>query len=113
MSERIAVVGMGYVGLPVALAFARRFPCRCGYGIDSRKVHDLKHGLDRTGAVSADTLLASSLTLTHDPDDLAQATFFVVAVPTPIDDHNRPDLRALLAASHTIGRYLKPGSVVV
>src|SRR5437867_1414778 len=113
MSERIAVIGLGYVGLPVALAFSRHFPDTIGYDVDSRKIEALRRGIDRTGGVCADQLLAGDLKLTCDPADLAETTFFVVAVPTPIDANNRPDLSYLIAASETIGACLRPGSLVV
>ncbi len=111
--ERIAVVGLGYVGLPVALAFARRFPDTIGFDVDARKVASLKAGVDRSGDVATADLAASNLTYTSDLDDLRGATFFVVAVPTPIDANRRPDLGPLRAASRTVGRALTPGAVVV
>src|SRR5689334_6262852 len=113
MSERIAVIGLGYVGLPVALAFSRRFPDTIGYDIDCCKIEALRRGIDRTGGVCAEELRSGDLKLTCDAADLAEATFFVVAVPTPIDQNNRPDLSFLIAASETIGRCLRPGAVVV
>ncbi|MEB3329559.1 MAG: nucleotide sugar dehydrogenase [Candidatus Sericytochromatia bacterium] len=113
MSEKLAVVGLGYVGLPVAVAFARRFPGTVGFDIDATKVAELEAGHDRTGEVAAETLRASGLTVTSDPAALRDATFFVVAVPTPITEGRQPDLRALEAASRTVGQVLRPGSVVV
>jgi UDP-N-acetyl-D-galactosamine dehydrogenase len=113
MNERIAVIGLGYVGLPVALAFARTFPNTIGFDINPHKVHDLQHGLDRTGEVCEEDLHASTLRFTCTPDDLRGATFFVVAVPTPIDQNHNPDLRPLLGASETIGKALQKGAVVV
>ncbi len=112
-NERIAVVGLGYVGLPVALAFARCYPDTIGFDVDARKVAALQAGVDRSGDVAAADLAASSLTYTSDLDDLRGATFFVVAVPTPIDANRRPDLGPLRAASRTVGRVLTPGAVVV
>ena len=113
MSERIAVIGLGYVGLPVALAFAARFPGTIGFDIDSKKIESLQEGIDRTGEVTRETLLATQLRYTCNPDDLADTTFFVVAVPTPIDTNKRPDLTPLIQASTTIGKVMKPGAVVV
>src|SRR5690349_115184 len=113
MSERIAVIGLGYVGLPVALAFARTFPQTLGFDIDSAKVAALRRGQDRSGEISSNTLQSSSLLLTDDPAALTESTFFVIAVPTPIDSNNRPDLRPLIQASETIGRVLPRGAVVV
>lgn len=113
MDERIAVVGLGYVGLPVALGFSRRFSGTIGFDIDREKVEALKQGIDRTGEVSPADLKGTSLRFTTNPDDLAEATFFVIAVPTPIDRNKRPDLSPLVAASETVGRVLRLGAVAV
>ncbi|HYV20428.1 MAG TPA: nucleotide sugar dehydrogenase [Verrucomicrobiae bacterium] len=112
-NERIAVVGLGYVGLPVALGFARRFPGTVGFDINVAKVDALKQGRDVTGEVTPETLRATSLKMTSDQADLKPATFFVVAVPTPVDGNNRPDLTPVVKASETVGRALKKGDVVV
>ncbi len=111
--ERIAVVGLGYVGLPVALAFARRFPGTIGFDVNGTKVAELRRGFDRTGETDASTLAASELSVTDDPRALGEATFVVVAVPTPIDRNRRPDLTALRSASELIGGVMRPGTVVV
>ncbi len=113
MSERVAVIGLGYVGLPVALAFARRFPGTIGFDINVEKVTALRAGVDKTGEVPAEVLKASALEMTHAPEALKAATFFVVAVPTPVDKDNRPDLTPVVKASETVGRALKKGDVVV
>lgn len=113
MTERIAVIGLGYVGLPVALAFAREFPGTIGFDIHQGKVAALCIGVDETGETSAEEIITSGLAITNDPADLASATFIVVAVPTPIDATNRPDLTPLIKASETVGKYLRQGSVVV
>jgi UDP-N-acetyl-D-galactosamine dehydrogenase len=113
MSERVAVIGLGYVGLPVALAFARKFPGTIGFDINVEKVKELRSGFDRTGEISKDVLTGSTLEMTWEPEVLAQATFFVVAVPTPVDLNNRPDLTPVVKASETVGRVLKKGDVVV
>lgn len=111
-SETIAVIGLGYVGLPVALAFARKLPT-IGFDIREERIRALCHHEDATGEVATGELRDSTLTLTSDPAKLAEASFFIVAVPTPIDANNRPDLGALRAASRTVGRVLRPGAVVV
>ena len=111
--ERVAVVGLGYVGLPVAVAFAEKFPGTVGFDVDARRVDELRRGFDRTSEASADELAGSGLKLTSDPGDLEGTTFFVVAVPTPIDHNNRPDLRALISASEMVGAALEPGATVV
>lgn len=113
MSERIAVIGLGYVGLPVALAFAHCFPETIGFDIDSAKIEALQAGIDRTGEMTREQLLATPLRYTCDPDDLRDTTFFVVAVPTPIDSNKRPDLSPLIKASKTIGKIMQPGAVIV
>ena len=110
MSERgFAILGLGYVGLPVALAFARHFSPVIGFDVSKERVSELKSGEDRSGEVAADALRQSTLRLTDDPEDLAEASFFIVAVPTPIDGQRRPDLRALESACKVIGPRLKPG----
>lgn len=113
MHENIAVIGLGYVGLPVALAFARKFPNTVGFDIDIEKGERLKRGIDRTGEVCTDELKTSRLQITSNLYDLADTTFFVVAVPTPVDRNQRPDLTALMKASELVGKMLKPGAVVV
>jgi len=114
VSERgFAVLGLGYVGLPVALAFVRHFSPVIGFDISKERIAELKSGVDRTGEVAADALRQSALHLTSDSADLAEASFFIVAVPTPIDGQRRPDLRAIESACRLIGPALKPGAVVV
>ncbi|HEV2471366.1 MAG TPA: nucleotide sugar dehydrogenase, partial [Chthonomonadales bacterium] len=113
MEERIAVVGLGYVGLPVALALADCFPGTIGFDIDGRKVERLQAGQDPSGEIDSGDLLKSSLELTSNPTRLCEATFFIVAVPTPIDATHRPDLRPLERASEIIGGALKRGDCVV
>ncbi|HEY9721588.1 MAG TPA: nucleotide sugar dehydrogenase [Oscillatoriaceae cyanobacterium] len=113
MAERIAVIGLGYVGLPVALAFAKAFPGTIGFDVNVPKIEALKRGLDVTGEISEEELNSSSLEITADPEVLKRATFFVVAVPTPIDKNNRPDLTPVVKASETVGKALKAGDVVV
>lgn len=113
MSERIAVIGLGYVGLPVALAFAARFPDTIGFDINREKVDALRACVDVTGEVDPEVLRNTTLRFTCDQADLAGVTFFVVAVPTPIDNNHRPDLRPLIGASETIASALRPGCVVV
>ena len=113
MSERIAVIGLGYVGLPVALGFAKKFPGTIGFDINAAKVSALRAGNDLTGEVPPEVLEATALEMTADPAALKGATFFVVAVPTPVDRNNRPDLTPVVKASETVGRALKKGDVVV
>jgi UDP-N-acetyl-D-galactosamine dehydrogenase len=112
MSEKFAIIGLGYVGLPVAMAFAEKSDT-LGFDIDPRKVEELRAGRDRTGQHNRQELESSRLRVTTDPAQLRDRTFFIVTVPTPIDDHKRPDLRSLLSASEFVGRVLSRGAVVV
>jgi len=111
--RKIAVIGLGYVGLPVAVAFARAGAPVIGFDIDRTRIDELRAGRDRTREVDVAELAQPSLTYTNDAEDLTRADFFIVTVPTPIDAAKRPDLRAMLAASETVGRALKRGDVVV
>ncbi|HWK45820.1 MAG TPA: nucleotide sugar dehydrogenase [Stellaceae bacterium] len=113
MSERLAVIGLGYVGLPVAVALAQHFGAVVGFDVSTQRVSELRRGFDRTETVDQADLTASRLTVSDDPESLAGATFFIVTVPTPIDAEHRPDLDALRRASATVGRALRPGGVVV
>ncbi len=110
--EKIAVIGLGYVGLPVALAFSRKFPT-VGFDINERRVDMLSRGRDDTGEVTEEELRSSRLSFTTSLEDLRGTTFFIVAVPTPIDQNHRPDLRPLVSASETVGKVLEKGAVVV
>ncbi len=113
MQERIAVMGLGYVGLPVALAFARKFPGAIGFDVNKEKVDELRRGYDRNQEVPEEVLKASSLKITSDLADLKGVTLFVVAVPTPVDHNNVPDLTPVVKASETVGKALSKGAVVV
>ncbi|HEY2509802.1 MAG TPA: nucleotide sugar dehydrogenase [Polyangiaceae bacterium] len=113
MDEKVAVIGLGYVGLPVALAFARKFPGCVGFDIHKEKVDELRRGYDRNHEVPAEVLKSSTLNMTADPKDLVGRTFFVVAVPTPVDSNNVPDLTPVVKSSETVGRALSKGAVVV
>jgi UDP-N-acetyl-D-glucosamine/UDP-N-acetyl-D-galactosamine dehydrogenase len=100
--RRLAVIGLGYVGLPVAAAFARQGTPVIGFDIDATRIRELRSGCDRTREVEAKDLV-HNLSLTCDPGEIAAADFFIVTVPTPIDASRRPDLSALLLASKTVG----------
>jgi len=109
---KIAVVGLGYVGLPLAAAFGREAAV-IGFDISEKKMSELRAGFDATGELTADDLSATRIDYTIDPCRLREASFVVVTVPTPIDDHKKPDLGPIEAATRTIGRNLAPGSIVV
>jgi UDP-N-acetyl-D-glucosamine/UDP-N-acetyl-D-galactosamine dehydrogenase len=113
MEERIAVIGLGYVGLPIALAFARRFQHTVGFDLNAGRVESVRQGIDATREVESAALRSTTLQATSDPAALKNSNFFVVAVPTPIDGDHHPDLTPVLKASETVGRHLTPGSVVV
>jgi UDP-N-acetyl-D-galactosamine dehydrogenase len=113
MDEKVAVIGLGYVGLPVALAFARKHKGAVGFDIHKEKVDELRRGYDRNHEVPEATLKSTPLEMTSDPKALEGRTFYVVAVPTPVDHNNVPDLTPVVKASETVGRALSKGAVVV
>jgi UDP-N-acetyl-D-glucosamine/UDP-N-acetyl-D-galactosamine dehydrogenase len=109
----VAVVGLGYVGLPVAVAFARE-RLTIGYDLSRKRIESLRHHVDATGEVSSAELReARHLRATGYPAELEQADFIIVAVPTPINAARQPDLSPLESASETVGRYMKPGATVI
>ena len=112
MVKRIAVCGLGYVGLPVAVAFSKRFDV-IGFDVDKRRIATLKEGHDWTGEIERDALLASPMTFTDQISELEGCDFFVVAVPTPVDEKNNPDFSLLVRACRSIGPVLRPGCIVV
>ena len=111
--RKIAVIGLGYVGLPVAVAFARAGVPVVGFDINAARIAELKSGLDRTREVEAEDLALPALTYTGDPAALRSSDFYIVTVPTPIDTARRPDLGAMLSASKMVGGVLKRGDIVV
>jgi UDP-N-acetyl-D-galactosamine dehydrogenase len=110
--RRISVVGLGYVGLPVAVAFGRHART-VGFDIDEGRLAELRTGHDRTNEVAPADLAASDIAFTSDVAELAKADFHIVAVPTPVDDAHQPDLSPVESASRTVGRALKRGDIVV
>ncbi len=110
---RIGVIGLGYVGLPLAVYLARHFPV-LAFDIDRVRVAELGRGLDRTREVSEEEFArAARIAYSADVESLRDANFYIVTVPTPVDQAKRPDLSALVAASHVVGTVLAPGNVVV
>ncbi len=111
-SCRVAVIGLGYVGLPLVLGFAKGSRA-IGLDISQSKIDELRRGIDFTGEVHTDELKAADAYFTTDPYALREADVVIVCVPTPVNSHYRPDYGPLLAASRTIGQHLKRGAVVV
>lgn len=110
---KIAVIGLGYVGLPLAVEFGKQRAV-VGFDIDAKRIDELRSGMDRTLEVDADELAeAGQLTYAHDPDELRECRVFIVTVPTPIDQHKRPDLTALRRASEMVGRVMPAGALVI
>lgn len=112
IKRKISVVGLGYVGLPVAVAFGRSQPA-IGFDINAQRIEELKAGYDRTGEVSDEELKSTNILYTDQIEDLRQADFHIVAVPTPVDDAHQPDLTPVFRASETVARALKKGDIVV
>ncbi|ABC76294.1 UDP-N-acetyl-D-galactosamine 6-dehydrogenase [Syntrophus aciditrophicus SB] len=112
MNRVVSVIGLGYVGLPVAVAFGKR-KRTVGFDINSTRIAELRKGHDRTGEVTPEDLAAADILFTSDINELRQADFHIVAVPTPVDNANQPDLTPVLRASETAGKALKKGDIVV
>jgi UDP-N-acetyl-D-glucosamine/UDP-N-acetyl-D-galactosamine dehydrogenase len=112
MKRKIAVVGLGYVGLPVAVAFGEVDPI-IGFDINRHRIETLKQNIDYTGEITEEELKHTNIEFTFDSEKLKECNFLIVAVPTPIDDSKRPDLTALIKASETVGKHLQPDSIVV
>lgn len=110
--EQLAVIGLGYVGLPIALAFARKMKV-IGFDINNTRIAMMKKGKDPSNELDKSEFTGCDITFTSNIEDLRKAKFFIVAVPTPIDEHNLPDLRPLISASVTVGKVLKKGDYVV
>ena len=113
MREKIAVIGLGYVGLPVAVAFAEKFPGTIGFDIDSRRVAALRGGEDWTGEIGSARLKACNLTITNEIAKMKGCDTFIVCVPTPIHKDRRPDLGPLQGASESVGQVMRKGGLVI
>lgn len=109
---RLAVIGLGYVGLPLAVALARHFPV-VGFDKKRKRVAELCEGRDQTGEVDASMLRATSLEITDDPDAMVGRDIYIITVPTPVDAANRPDLGAVRSACRTVGKAMRRGAIVV
>src|SRR3954469_3655461 len=109
----VCVVGLGYVGLPVAVAFGKE-RATVGYDLSAKKVRNLKRHFDATGEVSSDELQAAKLLqVTDDPERIKAADFVIVAVPTPVNEARQPDFSPLESASRIVGKHMKPGATIV
>ena len=110
--EKLAVIGLGYVGLPIALAFAKKISV-IGFDINEKRIGMMKQGIDPSNELDAAAFEGADISFTNSLEELRQAKFFIVAVPTPVDEHNVPDLTPVKKASETIGKVIKKGDYVV
>nr|MBX2839659.1 Vi polysaccharide biosynthesis UDP-N-acetylglucosamine C-6 dehydrogenase TviB [Gammaproteobacteria bacterium] len=112
-TDKLAIIGLGYVGLPLAVEFAKQSPT-VGFDISKDRISELQTGFDRTLEVSKEELAgAQQLSFTSTAADLADCKVFIVTVPTPINQHKQPDLTPLIKASETLGKIIQPGTVVI
>lgn len=109
---KLALVGLGYVGLPIALEFAKKISV-VGFDINENRLEKMRNGVDPCGELENEAFIGSDIEFSSSLDKLKEASFFIVAVPTPIDDSNQPDLKPLLGATRTVGKVLKKGDYVV
>ena len=110
--EKISLVGLGYVGKPIAVAFAKKVDV-IGYDYNAAKIDIYKSGIDPTGEVGNEVIKNTTVRFTSDPAMLRQAKYHIVAVPTPVNDDHTPDLFPVESASRSLGQNLTPGSIVV
>lgn len=111
--NKIAIIGLGYVGLPLAVEFGKKYPT-IGFDINQKRIEELRKGYDRTLEVESENLLSSSmLSFASNLEEIKVANIYIVTVPTPIDKNNRPDLTPLIKASETVGKVLQKGDIVI
>jgi UDP-N-acetyl-D-galactosamine dehydrogenase len=110
--DKIAVVGLGYVGLPLAVQMSKHFEV-VGYDLNSGRIKELKSGHDRTLEVSEEELCNTKINFSSNPEDISLCSLIIVAVPTPIDEYRTPDLKPLRMASAMVGKYMVKGSCIV
>ena len=111
-NAKVAIIGLGYVGLPIALEFARKVPV-IGFDINAERVELMKSGIDPSNELAKEDFDNTDILFTNNLEDLREARFYIIAVPTPVDEHKVPDLKPVLSASETIGKVLKKGDYVV
>jgi nucleotide sugar dehydrogenase len=109
--DKLALVGLGYVGMPIAVEFAKHVPV-IGFDINKKRVNEYKNGIDSTNEVGEE-IKKTTVDFTDDPNRLQESRFIIVAVPTPVNDDNTPDLAPVRGASKTVGQNIKPGTIVV
>ena len=113
MPKTIAIIGLGYVGLPLAVEFGKKTPT-LGFDINTKRIKELKQGFDKTREIETDDLKSSThLTFSNKSSDLTQCQIFIITVPTPVDANNHPDLNPLYKASETVGKVLKKGDIII
>ncbi len=110
---RICVVGLGYVGLPLAHSFAKKLENVVGFDVSEGRIAELRNGFDRTGELTREQMEATTLQVTSDPASIGESDVVIVAVPTPVDKQRRPDLSILKSACHTVGKHMKRGATIV
>ena len=110
--SKIAVVGLGYVGLPLAYEFSKVHDC-IGYDISKKRIIELKKGVDKTEEYSKENILNSKLLFTNDAKDLIEKDFYIITVPTPLKKNNKPDLSPLKSASKIVGKHISKGSIII
>lgn len=111
--DKICLVGLGYVGLPLAIEFSKKYDMVVGFDISEKKINALKKGIDPTLEVGDDAVKGCTIKFTLDPSEIKRCNFIIVAVPTPIDDNNKPDLTPVIGATEIVGRNLAKGAIVV
>lgn len=110
--EKVCVIGLGYVGLPLSVLLNRVYKV-CGFDINENRISELKKGYDRTGEISDEELKNSTIELTPDFKKISECKVIIITVPTPVDEHNMPDLKPVKTATQTVGKYMGKGSIVV
>jgi len=110
--KKIAVIGLGYVGFPLAYEFSKKFDLT-GFDISKKRISELKNGIDKTEEYSKNQILDSKLFLSNDEKDLINQDIYIITVPTPLKKNNKPNLKPLISASKTVGKYLSKGSIVI
>jgi len=109
----LCIVGLGYVGLPLAVLFSKKGYKVIGYDINEERIKELRQGIDRTNEVSKEDLKSTNIEFTTNPEKISEANVIIVTVPTPIDEHKIPNLNPLKSATKTVGKYMQKGSIVV